>query len=182
MSDALLTPGERRQAEGRSRVDRFMVCSWANSSVTAPACYVGVYPLRTTMTAADAPRITIDNLQASRTSPASLPFRTCNWAPKAGKPYLKMLIGEGPTHPGRMWSATEELYQSLPTDGFVYLEGQTQLSGRDADHRALIGITRTELAAGDRRRRRDVAQVSASAIDREPRVSVLSIATLKMAT
>lgn len=46
---------------------------------------------------------------------------------KGGKPYLKCLVADrtGRT-PARMWSVSEEFVQSLPTDGFVYLEGQTQ--------------------------------------------------------
>lgn len=46
---------------------------------------------------------------------------------KAGKPFLKCLLSDrsGRT-PGRMWNVNEEIFQGLPTDGFVYLEGQTQ--------------------------------------------------------
>ncbi|MBI1338448.1 MAG: HD domain-containing protein [Phycisphaera sp.] len=46
---------------------------------------------------------------------------------KTGKPFLKCLLGDksGRT-PGRMWSISEELFKSLPTDGFVWIEGQTQ--------------------------------------------------------
>jgi 3'-5' exoribonuclease len=46
---------------------------------------------------------------------------------KGGKPYLKCLLADksGRT-PGRMWNASEELYKQLPTDGFVFIEGQTQ--------------------------------------------------------
>ncbi len=46
---------------------------------------------------------------------------------KAGKPYIKCLLADrtGRTA-GRMWNATEELFQTLPTDGFVMIEGQTQ--------------------------------------------------------
>jgi 3'-5' exoribonuclease len=46
---------------------------------------------------------------------------------KGGKPYLRCLIADrtGKT-PGRMWNTTEELFRSLPTDGFAYIEGQTQ--------------------------------------------------------
>lgn len=79
------------------------------------------------MTASDT-RITIDNLQAAQNLAGVYAVQNLQLGKtKAGKPYLKMLIGDktGRT-PGRMWSATEELYQSLPTDGFVYLEGQTQ--------------------------------------------------------
>ena len=46
---------------------------------------------------------------------------------KAGKPFIKCLLQDksGRT-PGRMWNASEELFAKLPTDGFVWLEGQTQ--------------------------------------------------------
>lgn len=46
---------------------------------------------------------------------------------KGGKPYIKCLLGDrsGRT-PGRMWNASEQLFRSLPTDGFVRIEGQTQ--------------------------------------------------------
>ncbi len=46
---------------------------------------------------------------------------------RAGKPFLKCLIGDrsGRT-PGRMWNASEQLFSILPTDGFVRLTGQTQ--------------------------------------------------------
>lgn len=46
---------------------------------------------------------------------------------RAGKPYLRCLLrdrtGEAP---GRMWSVTEEQFAALPTDGFVWAEGETQ--------------------------------------------------------
>jgi len=46
---------------------------------------------------------------------------------RQGKPYLKCLIADKTGRlAARMWSASEELVQSLPTDGFVRLEGQTQ--------------------------------------------------------
>ncbi len=46
---------------------------------------------------------------------------------KNGKPFLKCLIADKTGRaPGRMWNATEELIRTLPTDGFVYIEGQTQ--------------------------------------------------------
>ncbi|MFN3167708.1 MAG: 3'-5' exoribonuclease YhaM family protein [Phycisphaeraceae bacterium] len=80
------------------------------------------------MTTANAPRVTIDTLQAAQNIAGVFAVQNLQLGnTKAGKPYLKMLIADktGRT-PGRMWSATEELYQSLPTDGFVYLEGQTQ--------------------------------------------------------
>ncbi len=46
---------------------------------------------------------------------------------KTGKPYIKCIIGDRTKKvPGRMWNASEELFASLPTDGFVQIEGQTQ--------------------------------------------------------
>jgi len=46
---------------------------------------------------------------------------------KTGKPFIKCLLADktGRT-PGRMWNATEELFADLPTDGFVWVSGQTQ--------------------------------------------------------
>lgn len=46
---------------------------------------------------------------------------------KSGKPYLKGLLADktGRT-PMRMWNASEDLYAKLPTDGFVFIQGQTQ--------------------------------------------------------
>lgn len=79
------------------------------------------------MTAADT-RITIDSLKAAQNLDGVYAVQNLQLGKtKAGKPYLKMLIADktGRT-PGRMWSATEELYHSLPSDGFVYLQGQTQ--------------------------------------------------------
>ncbi len=44
-----------------------------------------------------------------------------------GKPFLKCLLGDKTGRaPARMWNASEQLFQSLPTDGFVWVEGQTQ--------------------------------------------------------
>jgi 3'-5' exoribonuclease len=43
------------------------------------------------------------------------------------KSYLRCLIGDKTGEmPGRMWSCDEALFSTLPTDGFVWLEGQTQ--------------------------------------------------------
>lgn len=44
-----------------------------------------------------------------------------------GDPFLKCLLGDKTgTLPARRWSISEELFRRLPTDGFVYVEGQTQ--------------------------------------------------------
>jgi len=46
---------------------------------------------------------------------------------RQGKPYLKCLLADKTGRvPARMWNASEELVRSLPTDGFVRIEGQTQ--------------------------------------------------------
>jgi 3'-5' exoribonuclease len=43
------------------------------------------------------------------------------------KPYLRCLVGDKTGEvPGRMWSIDEAFFSRLPTDGFVYLEGETQ--------------------------------------------------------
>ncbi|MEM0913517.1 MAG: HD domain-containing protein [Planctomycetota bacterium] len=46
---------------------------------------------------------------------------------KAGKPFLKCLLADktGRT-PGRMWNIDEALFKTLPTDGFVWVAGQSQ--------------------------------------------------------
>ncbi len=43
------------------------------------------------------------------------------------KPYLRCLIADKTGElPGRMWSIEESVFRRLPTDGFVFLEGETQ--------------------------------------------------------
>lgn len=44
-----------------------------------------------------------------------------------GKPYLRCLLSDRTGElPARMWSINEETFNRLPTDGFVYAEGDTQ--------------------------------------------------------
>ena len=46
---------------------------------------------------------------------------------RAGKPYLRCLLSDKSGQlPARMWSISEELFRKLPTDGFVFAEGDTQ--------------------------------------------------------
>ena len=46
---------------------------------------------------------------------------------RQGKPYLKCIVGDSSGEmPARMWSIDEPTYKRLPTDGFVYVEGETQ--------------------------------------------------------
>jgi len=43
------------------------------------------------------------------------------------KPYLRCLISDRTGElPGRMWSIEEQIFRKLPTEGFVWLEGETQ--------------------------------------------------------
>jgi 3'-5' exoribonuclease len=46
---------------------------------------------------------------------------------RSDKPYLRCLIGDRTGEvPGRMWSIDEQVFSALPTDGFVWIEGETQ--------------------------------------------------------
>jgi 3'-5' exoribonuclease len=46
---------------------------------------------------------------------------------RQGKPYLRCLLGDKTGEmPGRMWTVDEATFKRLPTDGFVYVEGETQ--------------------------------------------------------
>ena len=48
---------------------------------------------------------------------------------KQDKPFLKCLIGDKTGQlPGRMWSIEPAQFRRLPTDGFVYIEAETQPS------------------------------------------------------
>ena len=74
------------------------------------------------------PRRFIAELEASQFVDGPFAIQNCQLGQtKAGKPFIKCLLADktGRT-PGRMWNATEELFASLPTDGFVWIAGQTQ--------------------------------------------------------
>lgn len=46
---------------------------------------------------------------------------------KNGKPFLKCLLGDSSGQaPGRMWNTTEDQFRDLPSNGFVWVAGQTQ--------------------------------------------------------
>jgi 3'-5' exoribonuclease len=75
-----------------------------------------------------AKRIFIRDLQASQFIEGVYAIQNCQLGQtKGGKPYIRCLLADrtGRT-PGRMWNASEELFRGLPTDGFVFIEGQTQ--------------------------------------------------------
>ena len=67
------------------------------------------------------PRTNINELKVPQTLEGVYAVQNCQLGQtKAGKPFIKCLLADktGRT-PGRMWNATEELYRTLPTDGFV---------------------------------------------------------------
>ncbi|QDU72885.1 3'-5' exoribonuclease YhaM family protein [Mucisphaera calidilacus] len=75
-----------------------------------------------------ATRVLINDLRPAELIEGVYAIQNCQLGQtKNGKPFIKCLIADrsGRT-PGRMWNATDELFAQLPTDGFVYLEGQTQ--------------------------------------------------------
>jgi 3'-5' exoribonuclease len=46
---------------------------------------------------------------------------------RQGKPYLRCIISDKTGEmPGRMWSIEEAVFRKLPTEGFAYVEGETQ--------------------------------------------------------
>ena len=70
----------------------------------------------------------IRDMQASQLVEGVYAIQNCQLAQtKNGKPYLKCLLADrsGRT-PARMWNMSEDVFRSLPTDGFVWVEGQTQ--------------------------------------------------------
>lgn len=74
------------------------------------------------------PRINIKELKVPQTLEGVYAVQNCQLGQtKAGKPFIKCLLADktGRT-PGRMWNASEELFATLPTDGFVWIEGSTQ--------------------------------------------------------
>jgi len=74
------------------------------------------------------PRIPIDQLEANQFLEGVYAVQNCQLGQtKAGKPFIKCLLADATGRaPGRMWNASEQLFQSLPTDGFVFVSGQTQ--------------------------------------------------------
>jgi 3'-5' exoribonuclease len=70
----------------------------------------------------------IDSLSSSQMISGIYAMQNCQLGlTKSGKPFIKCLIADKSGRvPGRMWNASEELFEMLPTDGFVRLEAQTQ--------------------------------------------------------
>ncbi len=73
-------------------------------------------------------RVYIRDLQAAQNIDGVFAVQNCQLGKtKNGKPFIKCLLADktGRT-PGRMWNTTEEQFATLPTDGFVWIAGQTQ--------------------------------------------------------
>jgi len=73
-------------------------------------------------------RVYIRDLQAAQNLDGVFAVQNCQLGKtKNGKPFIKCLLADktGRT-PGRMWNTSEEQFQTLPTDGFVWIAGQTQ--------------------------------------------------------
>ena len=73
-------------------------------------------------------RVYIRDLKAAQHIDGVFAVQNCQLGKtKNGKPFIKCLLADktGRT-PGRMWNTTEEQFQTLPTDGFVWIAGQTQ--------------------------------------------------------
>ncbi len=75
-----------------------------------------------------APRIFIRDMQANQFLDAVFAIQNCQLGvTKGGKPFIKCLLADRTGRaPGRMWNASEELFSVLPTDGFVWIQGQSQ--------------------------------------------------------
>jgi 3'-5' exoribonuclease len=73
-------------------------------------------------------RTYIRDLEANQLVAGVMAIQNCQLGQtKTGKPFIKCLLADKSGRaPGRMWNTTEELFSTLPTDGFVYVEGQTQ--------------------------------------------------------
>ena len=75
-----------------------------------------------------AERTLISDMQANQLIEGVYAINNCQLGQtKTGKPYIKCLLSDRSARtPGRMWNATEQIFRALPTDGFVWLQGQTQ--------------------------------------------------------
>ncbi len=73
-------------------------------------------------------RILIKDYQPNQIVDGIFAIQNCQLGQtRAGKPFIKCLIADSSGRlPGRMWNASEELFSTLPTDGFVWIEAQTQ--------------------------------------------------------
>ena len=85
-------------------------------------------PHANTREPAVASRTLIKELQPNQLVEGVFAINNCQLGQtRTGKPFIKCLISDSSGRlAGRVWNASEELFQSLPADGFVRLEGQTQ--------------------------------------------------------
>lgn len=84
--------------------------------------------MTTTAPAQPKPRRTIRELRASERITGAFSIANAQLGKtRNDKPYLRCLIGDRTGEvPGRMWSIDEQYFATLPTDGFVWIEGETQ--------------------------------------------------------
>ncbi len=75
-----------------------------------------------------AQRLYISDFQANQLVEGVFAIQNCQLGlTRNGKPFLKCLIADKTNRlPGRMWNASEDLFNELPTNGFVRISGQTQ--------------------------------------------------------
>src|SRR5688572_13709386 len=73
-------------------------------------------------------RILIREMQASQLLEGVYAIQNCQLGQtKGGKPFIKCLLADRSGRaPGRMWNTSEEIFNGLPTDGFVRIQGQSQ--------------------------------------------------------
>lgn len=73
-------------------------------------------------------RIYIDNLEPAQLVDGVFTMQNCQLGQtKNGKPFIKCILSDKSGRaPGRLWNASEDLFEALPTDGFVHIEGQSQ--------------------------------------------------------
>jgi 3'-5' exoribonuclease len=74
------------------------------------------------------PRVYISDFEPNQLVEGVFAVQNCQLGlTRSGKPYIKCLLADKTGRlPGRMWNASEELSNQLPTDGFVRITGQTQ--------------------------------------------------------
>jgi 3'-5' exoribonuclease len=73
-------------------------------------------------------RLTLREYQPSARIAGAFSIANCQLGrTRNDKPYLRCLIGDKSGQvPGRMWTVEEAWFASLPREGFVYIEGETQ--------------------------------------------------------
>lgn len=76
----------------------------------------------------EAQRVTIQEMEPSQRIKGAFAIANAQLGrTRTDKPYMRCLIGDKTGQvPGRMWTIDEVTYRRIPTDGFVWIEGETQ--------------------------------------------------------